>query len=195
MVDKTLSYLDYLKLVEIIFHFSSTPFIDDSIHQLKPLQKKTEIEERQNCIEAVLEVIKWDGKIPLSDIPDIRDILKIISIRDSILEAQDFILMTGFLRAGEDIAAFLKKAYNKKPFVNETQNSIKQLPLLRKRISRVINPEGFIEESASYELSRIRTELFAFRERMKKHLEKVMERQTVRPSSRIHILLLGTTGM
>ncbi len=181
MVDKTLSYLDYLKLVEIIFHFSSTPFIDDSIHQLKPLQKKTEIEERQNCIEAVLEVIKWDGKIPLSDIPDIRDILKIISIRDSILEAQDFILMTGFLRAGEDIAAFLKKAYNKKPFVNETQNSIKQLPLLRKRISRVINPEGFIEESASYELSRIRTELFAFRERMKKHLEKVMERQTVRP--------------
>ncbi|HVN95062.1 MAG TPA: endonuclease MutS2 [Syntrophorhabdaceae bacterium] len=181
MVDKTLSYLDYLKLVEIIFHFSSTPFIDDSIHQLKPLSNKTDIEERQDRIEAILEVIKWDGKIPLGDIPDIRDVLKRISVGDSILEAQDFILVTGFVRASEDILAFLKKAYNKKAFVIETQNSIKQLPLLFKKISRAINPEGFIEDSASYELSQIRTELFSFREKMKRHLEKIMEKESVRP--------------
>ena len=123
MVDKTLSYLDYLKLVEIIFHFSSTPYIDDSTRQLKPLQNKTEIEERQDRIEAVLEVIKWDGKIPLSDIPDIRDILKRLSINNSVLETQDFISIAGFLRACDDIASFLKKAYEKKRFIEEALNS------------------------------------------------------------------------
>jgi len=180
MVDKTLSYLDYLKLVEIIFHFSATPFIGDSFRQLKPLQNKIEIEERQDCIEAVLEVVKWDGKIPLSDLPDIRDILKRISIKDSILEAQDFILIASFLRGCDDTAVFLKKAYDKRPFISGTLETIKQLPTLYKRISRAINPEGFIEDSASYELSRIRAELFTLRERMKKHLEKIMERETVR---------------
>ena len=181
MVDKTLSYLDYLKLVEIIFHFSSTPYIDDSIHQLKPLQNKTEIEERQDRIEAVLEVIKWDGKIPLSDIPDIRDILKRLSINNSVLETQDFMSIAGFLRVCDDIVSFLKKAYEKKRFIEEALNSIKQLPTLYKRISRSINPEGFIEDSASYELSRIRTELFTLRERMKKHLEGIMEKEPIRP--------------
>ena len=109
MVDKTLSYLDYLKLVEIIFHFSSTPYIDDSIRQLKPLQNKTEIEERQDRIEAVLEVIKWDGKIPLSDIPDIRDILKRLSINNSVLETQDFILHCRFLAGLRRYCVFSEK--------------------------------------------------------------------------------------
>ena len=160
MVDKTLSYLDYLKLVEIISFFSSIPYADDSIRQLKPLQNKTEIEERQDRIEAVLEVIKWDGKIPLTDIPDIRDILKRLSINNSVLEAQDFIFIAGFLRACDDIVSFLKKAYEKKRFIEEALNGIEQMPALYKRISRSINPEGFIEDSASYELSRVGHELF-----------------------------------
>ncbi len=181
MVDRTLSYLDYLKLVEIIFHFSSTPYIDDSVHQLKPLQKKSEIEERQDRIEAVLEVIKWDGKIPLTDIPDIRDVFKRISIDNSVLETQDFILIAGFLGACDGVSSFLKKVFEKKRFIEEASRNIKQLPTLYKKISRSINHEGFIEDSASYELSRIRTELFTLRERMKKQLEKIMEKEFIRP--------------
>jgi DNA mismatch repair protein MutS2 len=181
MVDKTLSYLDYLKLVEIIFHFSQTSFIDNSIYQLKPLYNKTEIEERQDRIEAVLGVIKWDGRIPLSDIPDIRDILKRLSINNSVLEAQDFISISGFLRACEDIKSFLKKVYEKKPFIEETLKGIQQMQSLYKRITRSVNPEGFIEDSASYELSKIRTALFALREGMKKHLEGIMEKEPIRP--------------
>jgi DNA mismatch repair protein MutS2 len=181
MVDKTLSYLDYLKLEEIIFHFSSTPYIDDSTRQLKPLHNRTEIVERQDRIEAVLEVIKWDGKMPLSDIPDIRDVFKRLSINNSVLETQEFISIAGFLRACDNILSFLRKAHEKKPFIEEALNIMKQLPALYKRISRSINPEGFIEDSASYELSRIRTELFTLRERMKKHLEGIMEKEPIRP--------------
>ncbi len=181
MVDKTLSYLDYLKLLDIYFHFSSTPFISDSIHSIKPLNSKTAIKERQDRIEAVLEVIKWDGKLPLSDIPDITDILKRISIENALLEATDLLLLATFLSACDGIILFLKKAYNRQPFINETLESMKQLPALYKKISRSINPEGYIEDSASYELSRIRTDLFSFRERMKRHLEKIMEREAVRP--------------
>jgi len=180
MVDKTLSYLDYLKLQDIIFHFSSTPFIDNLIHNLKPLSRKMAIEERQDRIEAVLELIKWDGKIPLADIPDVRDVLQRMSVKDSLLEVRDFMLVAGFQRASDDIAAFLKKAYNKQPFIHTLLESMKQLPTLYKRITRAINPEGFVEDSASYDLSRIRTELFMLRERMKKHLEKIMERESVR---------------
>ncbi len=52
--------------------------------------------------------------------------------------------------------------------------------MLYRRISRSINPEGYIEDSASYDLSHIRRELFVLRERMKKHLEGIMERESTR---------------
>ena len=180
MVDKTLSYLDYLKLLDIYFHFSSTPFINDSIHTIRPLNSKVAIQERQDRIEALLEVIKWDGKVPLSDIPDVTDILKRIHIENALLEPRDFLLIATFLNACDGIILFLKKAYNRKPFINETLETMKQLPALYKKIVRSVNPEGFVEDSASYELSRIRTDLFDFRERMKRHLEKIMEKEAVR---------------
>jgi len=181
MVDKTLSYLDYLKLLSIFKNYSLTPFVDESISTLRPSNNIEEIEDRQEKIEATLEIIKWDGKIPLTDVPDIRDIIKRVFIKDSVLEAQEFILIAGFLKACEDISNFLKKAHNKKPFIEEVIIKIKPLKHVYSRISKTINIEGFIEDTASYELSKIRADLFMLRERIRKQLEKIMERDVIRP--------------
>ena len=71
MVDKTLSYLDYTKLLDILRKYSSIHFADEGIDGLVPLTDRGEIEDRQNKLQAVLEIVKWDGRIPLTDIPDI----------------------------------------------------------------------------------------------------------------------------
>jgi len=181
MVDKTLSYLDFLKLLNIIVQYSSTPFVHDLIAGIRPLKTCAEITERQEKIDALLEVIKWDGKVPLSDIPDIGDIVRRVFIRDSVLEAQELLLTAGFNRACDDILSFLKRTHNKKPFISELLERIKRLTALHTKISRAINIEGYIEDSASYELSRIRADLFMLRERIRKQLEKIMEKEPVRP--------------
>ena len=46
---------------------------------------------------------------------------------------------------------------------------------------KTINVEGFIEDTASYELSKIRSDLFSLRERIKKQLERIMDKESVRP--------------
>ena len=181
MVDKTLSYLDFLKLLNIIVQYSSTPFIHDLVAGIRPLKTHAEITGRQEKIDALLEVIKWDGKVPLSDIPDIGDIVKRVIIKDSVLEAQELLLTAGFIRVCDDTLSFLKRTHNKKPFVSELLERIKRLTALSTKISRAINIEGYIEDSASYELSRIRSDLFMLRERIRKQLEKIMEKEPVRP--------------
>ncbi len=181
MVDKTLLYLDFLKLLNIIVQYSSTPFNTDLIAGIRPLKRCAEITERQEKIDALLEVIKWDGRVPFSEIPDIGDIIKRVFIRDSVLEAQELLLTAGFIRACDDILSFLKRTHNKKPFIMEALGGIRRLTALHTKISRAINIEGYIEDSASYELSRIRADLFVLRERMRKHLEKIMEKERVRP--------------
>jgi DNA mismatch repair protein MutS2 len=181
MTDKTLSYLDFLKLLDILKNYSLTPFAKESILLLRPLDSLSDIESRQDKIEAVLELVRWEGKLPLTDIPDIRDILKRISIKDAILEEKEFLGITRFLGACDDLSIFLKNAFNKKPFVEEILLQLKPLIHVCRRIAKTINSEGFIEDTASYELSKIRSDLFTFRERIRKRLERIMEREAVKP--------------
>ena len=181
MIDKTLSYLDYTRLLDIVFQFSSTPFSRDPLQRLMPLDDIEGVYERHDRIEAVMDIIKWDGRIPFSDVPDITGLLKRISIRDSVLEQSEFLLITSFIKACDDVADFLKKAFKKGAFIDEMLAGIEKLPELYKRITRSVNAEGYLEDSASYELSRIRAELFMDREKIRKHLERIMGRESVRP--------------
>lgn len=181
MTDKTLAYLDYLKLLDILKSYSLTSFAKESISSLKPLVSLQDIESRQDKIDAVIELVRWEGRLPLSDIPDIREILKRISIQDAILEEKEFLAITRFLRACDELSVFLKKAFDKKPFIEEVLLRLKPLTSVHRRITKTINIEGFIEDTASYELSKIRSDLFTFRERIRKRLEKIMDREAVQP--------------
>jgi DNA mismatch repair protein MutS2 len=181
MTDKTLSYLDFLKLLHILRNYSLTPFAKDAIVSLRPLASLQEIESRQEKTEALIEIVRWEGKLPLADIPDIRDILNRILIKDAVLEEKEFLAIAQFLRACDDLSAYLRKAFSKKPFIEDALQQLKPLTPAYRRITKTINVEGFIEDTASYELSKIRSDLFTFRERIRKRLEKIMEREAVKP--------------
>lgn len=181
MIDKTLLYIDYTRLIDFLHNYSTTPFISNSLSQLKPLDNKEAISARQDKIEAVIEVIKWDGKIPLYNATDIREILKKLSIRDALLEIRELLQLADFLRSCQETLNFLKKTFSKKQFIIDTTARLKPLPAVSQRISKTISAEGLIEDTATYELSRIRTDLYMNRERIKRILEKIMERETVRP--------------
>jgi len=179
MIDKTLSYLDFTKLIDILRQYVSTPFSLHLIEALHPLHTVETITDRQDKLEATIEVIKWDGKIPLGGMPDIRGIIKRISIEDTILDIHESLQIGYFLKVCNDIVTFLKKAHKKQPFITTVIERIKPLPRVFKKIFTIINSEGFIEDSASYELSRIRAEIFTQKERIRKQLEKIMERDGV----------------
>ncbi len=181
MIDKTLSYLDYLKLRDVILQFSSTPFCRDALGKLRPIDDIEEITRRHDRIEAVMDVIKWDGRVPFSDVPDITGVLARIAIRDSVLEPSEFLSLTDFLRVCEDVSGFLAKVFKRSAFTEELVAGIDRLPVLSRRIARSVNVEGYLEDSASYELSRIRADLFMNRERIKKQLERIMGREPMRP--------------
>jgi DNA mismatch repair protein MutS2 len=181
MVDKTLSYLDYLKLLNLFKQYSLTPYCEDLISALRPLGSAEEIQLKQHNIQAIIEVIKWDGNMPLSGIPDVRNVLKRASIRDSILETGDFLLISSFLRACDDIARFLKKAHVRERFVEAALERINPFSHIFLKISKTINADGFIEDTATYELSKIRADLFAFRDKIKRQLERIVESGSVNP--------------
>jgi DNA mismatch repair protein MutS2 len=181
MIDKTLSYLDYSRLLEVLKHYSSTPYIEDSIETLTSLQDVSRVNERLDKVEAVMEVVKWDGRIPFYEVPDVRGILTRLRVPGSVLEPKGFLGVSGLLRNCSDVAGFLSRAHIKKPFVNSLIERILPLTRIFEKISKTISSEGFIEDTASYELSRIRSDIFVLKERARRKLEKMMEAESVRP--------------
>lgn len=181
MIDKTLSYLDYNKLLELYKNFSSVQYVHEIISKLLPLIDTNSIIERQDKIEAVIEILRWDGKIPLSEIPSVKDVLKRLYIKDSLLEVSEFMSISGFLSACDIVLKFLQKAHIKKPFIDEAAKKINPLNPLFSKITKTINSEGSIEDTASYELSRIRADLYIYKEKTKGMLDKIMDSESVTP--------------
>jgi DNA mismatch repair protein MutS2 len=181
MVDKTLTYLDYIKLLDLLKKYALTPFTNDLIKKLRPVGDTEVIKETQDRIGSVTDILRRDGGIPLSGIPDIRDILKRVSIKDALLEVKEFTRIAGFLRCCADIAGFLRRVLNKHPFMEDVMARIHPLSPVCLKIAKTVNSDGFVEDTASYELSKIRSDLFLYRERIRKQLERIMEREAVRP--------------
>ncbi len=181
MVDKTLLYLDYTKILELLKNHCSIKYVSELISDLRPVNDKSVIQERQDKIEAIIEVLRWDGNIPFDDISDIRVVIKRLNIRDSLFESGDFLCILNFITVCESISTFMKKVFVKKPFIIEMIEKIRPLHPIFSKISKTINNEGFIEDTASYELSRIRSDLYLYRERIRKHLERMMERESIVP--------------
>lgn len=180
MPDRTLTYLDFIRLLDLIKGYALTPYSSQLITAIRPLNSLAEVNERLDSIDAILDVIRWDGEIPLSGVPDIRDIVKRVSLKDSILEAKELLELTNLLQGCHTIIGFLKRVRTRHPYIQSILERLDSLQHAYKRILKMITPEGFIQDTASYELSKIRSELFHHRDRIKRHLETIMEREDVR---------------
>jgi DNA mismatch repair protein MutS2 len=181
MIDKTLEYIDYLRLLEVLRNYSSTPFIDQRISDLRPLTGLGEITDRQDRLDAVLEIVRWYGPIPLKDIPDVTEKLRHLTLEESVLEAADFLALGYFLAGCRGVLGFLKKALKKAPYIESVVENMKSASEVSAKIRKTVNEEGFIEDSASYELSKIRSDLYQLKEKARKSLDRIMEREEVRP--------------
>ncbi len=181
MLDKTLQYIDYLKLLEVVQSYSSTQLVAERIAALRPFSGVVEIESHLDRLEETLDILKWHGPIPLKDIPDVRDKLKGLALEESTLEVPDFLAIGHFLAACKGVGNFLKKALKKGPYIESVIEGMKPVTDAAARIRKTVNEEGFIEDSASYELSKIRSDLYQLKEKARRSLDRIMERDEVRP--------------
>jgi DNA mismatch repair protein MutS2 len=175
MPDKSLQRIDYLKLLDVIKGFSSTPFVYERLGNLRPLSDRNAIEDRQKAIDDVLDFVRQNDPFPLNGIPDIRQLLKTVAMQDSVLDSKDFLAISAFLNACKGLVASTRKGYEVKPYVRTAFAGVLPLPQILNRIRKTISPDGFVEDTASHELAKIRSELHTLREKVKRQLEKIME--------------------
>jgi DNA mismatch repair protein MutS2 len=180
MTDKTLEYIDYLKLLRVIQTYASTSIAQEQITDIRPSNSETDIIERQDRVGDVIDFVTLYGPIPLGDIPDIRGILKRLALEELELDVSEFLLVAEFLNSCRSVIAYLRRAIKPGAYIEALSGEVKSVSEVAARIAKTIKDEGFIEDSASYELSKIRSDLYQMKERAKRTLERIMEREDVK---------------
>jgi len=104
-------------------------------------------------------------------------------------------MLSTFLTRCKEITNYLRAAFDRKPYIETLLERLNPLQQTSGQIRKTINMDGFIEDTASYELSKIRADLFQFRERVKRNLEKMMESEMCARPCRTRMWLYATAGM
>jgi DNA mismatch repair protein MutS2 len=181
MVDKTLDYIGFSNLLVLVEQYALTAFVHDRISRLRPLDDLEEIEKRQANTQAIIDIVELHGSVPLRDIPDVAGIVSRLALNDLALSASDFLALGSLLSVCRDVAAFLKRIPDKSDYIDSIASNLSPLSQVVSQIRKTINEDGTIEDSASYELSKIRTDLYQQREKARRTLDRMMERDDVKP--------------
>lgn len=179
MIEKSLLCLDFPKLLDIVKEYAGTSKGKERVSLLRPLRDPQEIRERLQKTAILCETIRLLGRVSFEDVSPIRDTLRKLSKEHSVLEPEEFLGLLSFMDICHGVMEYFKKAKRKgaQPLPSEELESVSHL---YPRIRRVISPEGSIEDSASLQLARLRSELAKLKEKVKRRLEEIMDREGIR---------------
>ncbi|MBI5562566.1 MAG: endonuclease MutS2 [Deltaproteobacteria bacterium] len=170
----TLEALEYPALIRELASRAVTPVGTDACLALAPNLPHASIEAAFAEFAEIDEIIKTNGRLPLSGVSDVRPPLARLGPTGAYLMPEDLLLVRGNLRAVCELRAFLPVGEGRVfPLTAAEIGALSDARPLLKELDRVLDDKGGIRDNASPELYRIRKEIRGNRERARSVLEEV----------------------
>lgn len=172
MEERDLVNLEYNKLLDLISGYTPNPHTQQVIKSLKPSRDKTFIEKEIAATEEFIGILREEGFFPLSEFPDIRESINLLTIQDSVLFPKDIYEIGITLRVVKDVKNFLQGKS-----LNHLRHLYKELyPLreLEKLIFDSVDNTYTVKDDASYDLRKIRREIREIESKISSTLEKLI---------------------
>ncbi|MEN3185496.1 MAG: endonuclease MutS2 [Atribacterota bacterium] len=128
------------------------------------------------------EMTKFDGDLDLRGLPDLRSILRILRIPGSTLNAENLVqLWRFFVLCGEAVCFFRERKIAEKyvSLWNDYLEKINDFSSLRRKVEKIISPEGYILDTASDTLYQLRRKIKTIDERIEETLSAFLQSSKV----------------
>ena len=160
MRQRDLDLLEYRKFLENLSNYTFNEKTKGKIKNLKPQTNENSIKKRINLVDSFIKIYEKERFFPLSEFPDIENHLKLLSIEESILSASEIKDIATILSISRQIKKFLQNHIKKE---NEEIFQLYRKLFSSRELERIINDSidesGFIKDSASRDLAKIRKEI------------------------------------
>ncbi len=180
----SLDLLEFNKLLEIIAQRAKSDASRNAILSIKPLSGRDEIQRRFSLIQEILRMSQ-DGR-PLSILPfnDIAPVLQKVRPEDAMLEPAELVWLMDFFTAGREAASQIRgwvgaTPVHAKSVLNELISNLTGKPELLRILSRTVDRDGNILDSASPGLAELRAEKRRLENRLRKRLEEITRDENI----------------
>ncbi|MGC8778462.1 MAG: endonuclease MutS2, partial [Candidatus Caldatribacteriaceae bacterium] len=156
-----LKSFDFDKVIERLMAFISCPATKEEA-QMQPSFVASEIMLLLRHAAEFQEMARFDGDLNLEGLPDLRSILEVLQIPGSTLRVEDLVrLWKFFLLCGETERFVQERKIAEKysSLWNDYLCKIRNFTALRKKIEKVISPEGYVLDTASDRLRELRRKI------------------------------------
>lgn len=168
----SLDLLEFNKLLEIIAQHAKSDASRNAILSIAPLSSKAKIEKRFSCIKEIRRMSQEERPLNILPFNDIVPVLQKARPKDAMLEPLEFVGIMDVLHAIHEAVIQIGKDTSLVS-LNELIANIAGRGELLHSLNSSIDREGNILDSASSQLSELRSEKRRLEARIRKRLEEI----------------------
>ncbi|MED0737193.1 endonuclease MutS2 [Aneurinibacillus thermoaerophilus] len=175
MEARTLSTLEFDKIIVQLADYASSSLGREKIEQLTPVAELEEVERRQQATREGTTVLRLRGSVPFGGIRDIRSACKRASM-GGVLNTTELLDIASTLYGGGRLKTFIASITEEEslPLLKELVSQVERLSGLENEINRAIDENGVVVDSASSALAQIRGQIRGAEKRIRERLEQMI---------------------
>ncbi len=175
MDEKIYDILEFDKILEYLAQLPVSPLGERKIRQLRPLTNPELIQYDLSLVSELREILDFDDPFPISGLLDISESLAQLKIEGRFLNAEELSRIAQTLEVARKIEAYFSDRKEKYPHLARIVRQIRSYFELEKEINRCIDRATFLlYDKASPNLNRIRREISAQEENIRRRLETMV---------------------
>lgn len=175
MIEHSLRVLEYYRLLEILSGYAASPLGRSDCLSRKPLKDLDSITAEQRLVSEMKELLLVKGFVPLSGLVDLTPLLRKASKKGAYLEPKELLAILNHLRVAHQIKHRVRESKELTPSLAAATDAIPECSRLIEKVETSITKEGEVSDSASPQLTSLRSGRIALRRGIEKKLERILQ--------------------
>ena len=173
MREKDLEKLGYNIIKERLRSFAHSVPTCERIDALRPSADPEEVKERIALYRDFEEIAK---NVVIPDFPDIRDLLRRVGVEGFVLSVEDLLSILKVLETIKDLRKVIGPHSERSDHIRKLTRALHNFSPVENLINSAIDRRGFVKDSASAELYRIRKKIRSLENEINLRLESLFNR-------------------
>lgn len=175
--------IGFTRIRERLLSFCFSPVTREWVEKLSPFSTIEQVERALQEVQEFAEMDQFDGLPRFRNFPDIRPQFQILRISGSFIQTKGWLDLLSVL----DLACENKELaqerniFPKYPFLNPYFQKLGSWGPVKKRIEKVVSPEGLVQDMASQKLQQIRRQIRRLREDILDAIQALLDSSRVAP--------------
>ncbi|MCS7171078.1 MAG: endonuclease MutS2 [Aquificaceae bacterium] len=173
MRERDLLRLDFFQVLEKIKTYAHSKATERFIDHIRPITDRQTLEDAYRLLRDFSEVCHG---LSIYNFEDAEEIIKKTSIRDYVISVEDALTLLQIMRLIREVRRVIGEKVQERKSLAQLTRGLHLFSSLENAIDSVVDPRGFVRDSASEELRDIRQKVRETEREVLKRLETVFSR-------------------